>query len=382
MAKKTNPKKKEETACRQLSELQTEDLARLIISEAGCTDISRGTGSRKKRRAAAGRNRNDFLTGRILPVTPDYYMESRAGEKINLTTRENFDFLYRSALRYSGLVGLRLPFRPTRKSPRMNIIKLYRAMDTILPEHVNLEEENGRLYFCLYRFHEWPEYKLFWIPLEFTERLPEKLGRIALEFIRQLARHHGIPKSTDTSYYEMAHDYLEDYRLYDEEATAGEIRRKAALARLYEKGKAHRILKRMDNPKGFLADLEGEIRKYHTKKNYERALQELLTEGTAYISHGSPSIMQYSYDWAYEEAPDFRPVGLETQIMVTWSVKDAMNDEMESYFNSDYQESYAITPVTTFHLTPDTEKPFSMDDFPERFSQWLARFTKLITNNF
>ena len=83
------------------------------------------------------------------------------------------------------------------------------------------------------------------------------------------------------------------------------------------------------------ASREGEIRKYHTKKNYERALLELLTEGTAYISHGSPSIMQYSYDWAYEEAPDFRPVGLETQIMVT-----------------------------------------------ERFSHWLERFTKLITNNF
>ena len=180
-----------------------------------------GNRQQKEKKAVAGRNRNDFLTGRILPVTPDYYMESRAGEKINLTTKENFDFLYRSALRYSGLVGLRLPFRPTGKSPRMNIVKLYRAMDTILPEHVNLEEENGRLYFCLYRFHEWPEYKLFWIPLEFTERLPEKLGRIALEFIRQLARHHGIPKSTDTSYYEMAHDYLEDYRLYDEEAKIG-----------------------------------------------------------------------------------------------------------------------------------------------------------------
>ena len=82
------------------------------------------------------------------------------------------------------------------------------------------------------------------------------------------------------------------------------------------------------------------------------------------------------------EAADFRPVGLDTQIMVTWSVKDAMNDEMVSYFNSDYQESYVITPVTTFHLTPDTEKPFSMDDFPERFSHWLERFTKLITNNF
>ena len=128
-----------------------------------------GNRQQKEKKAAAGRNRNDFLTGRILPVTPNYCMEIRAGEKINLTTRENFDFLYRSALRYSALVGLRLPFRPTGKSPRMNIVKLYRAMDTILPEHVNLEEENGRLYFCLYRFLEWPEYYVFWIPLVFTE---------------------------------------------------------------------------------------------------------------------------------------------------------------------------------------------------------------------
>lgn len=89
------------------------------------------------------------------------------------------------------------------------------------------------------------------------QRLPEKLRRIALEFIRRLARHHDISKSTDTSYYEMAHDYLEDYRLYDEEATTGEIRRKIALARLYEKGKAHRVLERMDSSKGFLVDLEG-----------------------------------------------------------------------------------------------------------------------------
>ena len=109
---------------------------------------------------------------------------------------------------------------------------------------------------------------------------------------------------------------------------------------------------------------------------------ELLTEGTAYISHGSPSIMQYSYDWAYEEAPDFRPVGLETQIMVTWSVKDAMNDEMESYFNSDYRETYAITPVTSMYLTPETDRLFRMDDYPERLSGWMERFTQCINRHF
>jgi len=49
----------------------------------------------------------------------------------------------------------------------MNIAGLYRAMDEALPEQVNLEEKAGRLYFCLYRFHEWPDYTLFWIPIDF-----------------------------------------------------------------------------------------------------------------------------------------------------------------------------------------------------------------------
>lgn len=50
MAKKINHKEKEKEICKKLSELQLGDLARLIISEAGCTDVSRGTSGRKKRK--------------------------------------------------------------------------------------------------------------------------------------------------------------------------------------------------------------------------------------------------------------------------------------------------------------------------------------------
>lgn len=51
MAKKINPeKKKEEETCKQLSELQTHNLAYLIISATSCTDVSRGINSRKKRK--------------------------------------------------------------------------------------------------------------------------------------------------------------------------------------------------------------------------------------------------------------------------------------------------------------------------------------------
>lgn len=84
------------------------------------------------------------------------------------------------------------------------------------------------------------------------------------------------------------------------------------------------------------------------KKNNEKALLKLIKEGLAYISDGSPSIMQYAYDWSYEESPDFEPVGLDIQIMLTWSTTDAMAEEVETYINSDYHESYAITPVTTY----------------------------------
>lgn len=134
-----------------------------------------GNRQKEEKKTAAGRNSNDFLMGRILPIAPDYYMENAGEEKINLTTRESFDYLYRSALNYTGIIGSGLPFRKKKASPRINIINLYKALENILPEHVNLEVRNGRLHFCLYRFHKWPEPRLFWIPLDFTEKLPGQL---------------------------------------------------------------------------------------------------------------------------------------------------------------------------------------------------------------
>lgn len=339
-----------------------------------------GNWQKEEKKTAAGRNSNDFLMVRVLPIAPDYYMENTGEEKINLTTRENFDYLYRSALNYTEIIGSGLPFHKKKASPRINIINLYKALENILPEHVNLEVRNGRLHFCLYRFHKWPEPRLFWIPLDFTEKLPGQLRGIALEFIRRLMRHHSIQSIKETFQYEMARTYLEDYGHYDGEATAREIRSRARLAKIYEKGKFHRLLERMGK-KEFCKDLEGEIQKYHTKKNNEKALLKLIKEGLAYISDDSPSIMQYAYDWSYEESPDFEPVGLDIQIMLTWSTTDAMAEEVETYINSDYHESYAITPVTTLLLTPDTDTPFSMNDFPERFSKWLGSFN-LVANNF
>ena len=98
-----------------------------------------GNKQQEKKKAAARRGYNDFLTGRILPIAPDYYMEFDEEKKINLTTKENFDYLYRSALKYAGLAGVELPFHKSKAAPRINISNLFKAMDDIFPENINLE---------------------------------------------------------------------------------------------------------------------------------------------------------------------------------------------------------------------------------------------------
>lgn len=343
-----------------------------------------GNQPQEEKKAPAKRKYNHFLTKKIQPFAPDYCIEAEDGtsQAVNLTSKENFDYLYKSALRYTQLMNVELPFRKKKGgNPRMNIINLYKAMEVLLPEHINIETMGERLYFCLYRFHDWPDMTLFWIPLDFTKRLPRPLKRITLEFIQRFVRYHGLQDITETSYYEMAIQYLEDYGNYDEGATTQEIKQCAKLALSYEKGKIHQMLERMKG-KNFCNDLKGSMQKYHTEKENEQKLLELIREGLTLIAPGSPHLMQYYYDWAHEESPDFRPIGLETQVMLGYSENDALCAEMESYFNSDCQESYAITPVTSLYLTPETDKLFSMDDYPEKMGNWLNRFLKHASNNF
>lgn len=365
---------------------------RITVSGTGTFDYQRsrtgghqpGCEPQKGKKVASTRKRNNFLTKKIQPFVPDYCIqaEDNSSRTVNLTTQENFDYLHQSALKYTQLMDIELPFRKKKGgNPRIGIINLYKAMDNLLPEHINIERVDERLHFCLYRFHKWPDLTLYWIPLDFTRKLPRQLKRITLEFIRQFVRYHGLQDITETSYYEMAIEYLEDYGNYNGEADRREIEQKAHLARSYRQGVACRMLERMKG-KSLCKDLEGSMRKCRTENKNEQKLLELIREGMTLITPASPHLMEYYYDWAYEESPDFLPAGLETQVMLGYSANDALCEEMESYFNSDCQESYAITPVTTIYLTPETDKLFSMDDYPEKMSDWLGRFLKHTSDYF
>ena len=168
-----------------------------IDHQAATSRTSDGVRWAGKKEDCRHRERNAFLTSRFIPIAEDYLVEDEMGGAcINLTTSENFDYLYRSALRYADLMNVRLLPREERERSRINITALLtKALDETLPEHVNLEERAGRLHFCLYRFHDWPDHTLVLATRRFHGELPVPLRRIVREFIRQFVRYHGLNAS-------------------------------------------------------------------------------------------------------------------------------------------------------------------------------------------
>lgn len=344
-----------------------------------------GSNKTEKKTTSTARKRNGFLTERLLPVASGLCVETD-GVKTDVATMANLDYLYRSAANYARLLGMRFKFNCKKyaRHPKLGMAELYRAFDAIVPENVNIELDGGRLVFCLYRFNKWPDYEVLWLPLDFTDSLSKGVRRVTLEFIRRFVRHHGMWSITDSYHFSMAEDWL----TYEEdEADDGkgkdraERRHTQRLLESYNSGRISRLFKRMDG-RAFCMDIEKALDSCNPESEAEQTLLGLIKDGLMLIGKGKPSIMDYEYDWAKEEDPDIMPVGLECQILLAYSLDDTVAEEVMQAFSADVHEGYNLTPVTRLFITPETDKVFKGDDFPERFTKWFYNFVGHARENF
>lgn len=65
----------------------------------------------------------------------------------------------------------------------------------------------------------------------------------------------------------------------------------------------------------------------------------------------------------------------------THTASDTVTKDMESCFSTDCQETYNQTPVSFTFITPETEKLFRPENYPERFSKWFEKFVEHVTYN-
>ena len=322
------------------------------------------------------RGRNSFLNTALAPIAQkSIVVDSYGSNGINVITQENYEFLRDSFFNYALLLKQEAVHTPG-KSIGASIANLYDEMDKLVGEgmNVNIEQDNGRLYFNLWKCHKWGELTLYYFPMKFVESLNSTLRRISITFINKLMWANGISTILD----EEDTDYIfmwlkEDDSQEEEEETV----KRLELVRSYEKGKIGRLLKRVES-KSYYKNLPKALDTYEPQNGFEQPLVDAMKRGLPFLTPAR-GIMQYAYDAYYSENPDFHPMYLQQQIRVVYDINDIVSDYLVDYYNSCSRETYDITPVTALDLSPDTEELFSMDDYPERFFRWADEFISLIS---
>lgn len=131
------------------------------------------------------------------------------------------------------------------KSIGASIARLYDEMAELVGEgmNVNIEQDNGRLYFNLWKCHKWGELTLYYFPMKFVESLNSTLRRISITFIHKLMRANGISTILDEEDTEYIFMWLQEE---DSQEEKEETDKRLELVRSYEKGKIGRLLKHVE----------------------------------------------------------------------------------------------------------------------------------------
>ena len=229
-------------------------IGRTTIKAAGeahhLPDAEECTVRREQGRTDCGskRGRNSFLSTAFIPLaqnnlTVDCY-DSGECNSINVITRDNYEFLRDSYFRYSLLLqkeGVHTPGN----SVGEGIANLYDEMNTLVGDelHVNIEQEGGRLFFRLWKYHKWGSFTLYYFPVKFLESLNPVLRRIAITFIHKLMKANGIDTFVD---YEES-DFLFEMLSEDDGSDPEEWKERMKLLDSYQEGKIARLLKREES---------------------------------------------------------------------------------------------------------------------------------------
>lgn len=254
------------------------------------------------------------------------------------------------------------------------IARLYDEMNALVGDdlNVNIEQEDGRLFFRLWKNHQWGSCTLYYFPVKFLESLNPALRRIAVTFIHKLMKANGIETFLD---YEDT-DFMFEMLSECDDGDSSEGKGRLKLLDSYQNGKINRLLKRVES-KSYYKDLPKALDAYNPQNGFEHSLINVMKRGLPFLT-AERGIMEYGYDAFYSENPDFHPMYLQQQIRVVYDTEDIVSEYLIDNCNCYSRETYDIVPITVCDLSPDIGELFRMDDYPERFFRWADEFINII----
>lgn len=322
----------------------------------------------------AQRCRNSFLKMVFAPIAPRIVTREWDGEEYNYVTKDNYDYLLDSALKYALLMGINLEHNPG-NSIGEGISNIYDELDGIIGDiNLNIEPFEDKLQFVLWKYHTWGDYTFYWLPIKFTESLNPKLRRIARSFIHQFMHSNGMVTTNNSFDVEWILEWAEEGL---QECNPCDRKRNAGLLASYKSGKIYRLMERIDS-KSYYKNLPTVLDRYVPNNEFEKGLIGVFKEGLQFIGKDKPSIMSYGYDPLDDEDRDYHPVDMERMIRIVYDLDDFVTEWMMDWANNELRESYDISPATQFAISPDTTELFSMDQYPDNFFKWFDKLCTLI----
>lgn len=332
----------------------------------------------KEENDGSGRGRHAFLSQRVPLIAPDRVTRDTDVKNFNFVNRPNYEYLLDSARRYAGLSGGSIVHYPE-DSPGAGIISVYRQLKELVGDgiEVNIQPHDSRLEFVLWDRYDWGEHSLYWIPLQFIERLPNPLKRLTISFFHQFdeSMRFGTPDDSDEFTYAMEwqHECLdgldEDER--EENLKDLESHRKG--------GKAYKFLERIKK-QNYYKNLPRALAKYEPQNDDERKLIAIMQEGMKFIGDDVPTIFQYEYDEYYDDDDYEDCVRLEQRFMLIYNYENCVIRGYIDYLNDIAGNYHEVFPCATLILSPDTNELLSKDAFPGELFRYLDKLREFISN--
>ncbi len=324
------------------------------------------------------RVRNAFLKQRLRPIAPVSVTRNDYRTDTNYITRENYEYLLASAIRYSEVFGEKLKHDPG-LSPGEGIANLYRELDKMVGDaaYLNIEPENERLVFVLWKYYSWGEYNYYWIPVGFVEKLNPQLRRLAISFLHQFSRSNGMATTNESDDFEMM---VEHYLERSQDSGEEDPEHLMKMAADYSKnGKVGKLMKRIET-KNYYKRLGPALDRYVTQSTRETNLVKLMKRGLEFIRSDKLSITGWGYDpFRDEKCDDYYPVYPDRMIRLTYDVHSDMETELRAWIQEETGNGYEVCPAETLTLRPDGNDVFTMDDYPTRLYRYLDDLLTFLT---
>lgn len=304
-------------------------------------------------------------------------------------SKENMQRLIKAATGYLALYGKELTFTPSGKFGR-DMTNLIRTVTPLLPKGqlLNVDYTDNEFIFVVYQYNPNRCWDIItYIPVSIIETMRPKIKKIFLRFVAFIMQQNNLSTIKESYDYDI---FVEDtkYRMKDPSEEIEECYIKAMRSYKNKKGKANRMLQKIDQCDNYQPDaLLAELDNLQPISSTEKEQIQCMIRGLKLLS--KDSLINYAYDDTYDQlscqyACDTEAVRWHELIYLSWgtSEEDALINYHFQGLNERCTSFETTEPSSYLILSSEKYKKLTPCTFPFKWLDYICNdFYKHLTTN-